>query len=191
MIFLRAHMTRIDWIVALTAVSCSLSAAQTSATENGKTATCVVVRNGVRIPCPENWNVVDEYHDPHQDQIIIGNFPRTPENHNRMSGPGMATIAVSGLPKGYEGLDRWIWVGRKNAPDAIETKLEVTNQTVGKVGIVCMASPARSGPAFASYFFKIGKVPLLLELSYRAQDPKKDDYRATVQRMIERASPAR
>jgi hypothetical protein len=34
-------------------------------------------------------------------------------------------------------------------------------------------------------------VPLLLELSYRAQDPKKDEYRAAVQRMIERASAAR
>jgi len=133
----------------------------------------------------------DEYHDPYKDEVIVGNFPRTPENHNRVSGPGMATIAVSGLPKGYEGLDRWIWVGRKNTPDAIETKLEVNNQTVGKVRVVCMTSSGNSGPAFGSYFFQIGKVRLLLEFSYRAQDPKKDVYRGAVQSMIERASPAR
>ena len=181
-------MNRIEWIIVLTSLACPLLAAQSSPTGTGKTATCVVVRNKVQIPCPENWNIVDEYHDPYQDQIIIGNFPRTPENHNRMSGPGMATIAASVLPKGYEGLDRWIWVGRKNAPDAIETKLEIANQTVGKVSVVFMTSPASSGPAFASYFFQIGNVPLVLELSYRAQDPKKDEYRAAVQRMIERAS---
>jgi hypothetical protein len=184
-------MNRIEWFVVLSAASCAALVAQVGATRNEKPAMCAVIRNGVRIPCPEDWNIVDEYHDPYKDETIIGNFPRTPENHNTMSGPGMATIAVSGLPKGYEGLDRWIWVGRKNVPDAIETRLEVTNQTLGKVSVVCMASPTSSGPAFASYFFQIGKVPLLLELSYRGQDPKKEGYRAAVQRMIERASVAR
>ena len=184
-------MNRLELVLAVVALTCSVSAAQVAAAGNEKTATCTVARNGVKIPCPENWNIVDEYQDPYKDEVIIGNFPRTPENHNRMSGPGMATITVSGLPKGYEGLDRWIWVGRKNAPDAIETKLDVINQTVGKVRVVCMASLANSGPAFAGHFFQIGRVPLLLELSYRAQDPKKDEYRAAVHRMIERAYLAR
>jgi hypothetical protein len=182
-------MNKIGLAVALPFIACPMLIAQVSG--NNKTETCSVVRNGVRLTCPDNWNIVDEYHDPYNDQVIIGNFPRTPENHNKVSSPGMATIAISGLPKGYEGLDRWIWVGRKNAPDAVETKLEISNQAVGKVKVVCIASPADSGPAFASYFFQIGKVPLLLELSFRAQDPKKHDYRAAVQWMIERASVAR
>jgi len=184
-------MNKIARVIVLAVACCPVLAAQVTPTGNEKNGTCSVVRNGVRIPCPETWNIVDEHHDPYKDEITVGNFPRTPENHNRVSGPGMATIAISGLPKGYEGLERWIWVGRKNVPDAIETKIELSNQTVGKVSVVCMTSPANSGPAFASYFFQIGKVPLLLELSYRAQDPKKDEYRAAVQRMIERASAAR
>jgi hypothetical protein len=191
MLPMRACRKRFEWLVVLAVMSCPVLVAQVGAKGNEKSAACVIARNGVRIPCPEGWNVVDEYHDPYTDEIIIGNFPRTTENHNKGSGPGMATVAVSGLPKGYEGLDRWIWVGRKNAPDAIETSLEVTNQNVGKVTVVCMTSPANSGPTFASYFFQIGKVPLLLELSYRAQDPNKDQYRYAVQRMIERATVAR
>ena len=184
-------MHRIGWIFAVATVFSPVVTAQVGAVGNEKIPTCVIVRNGVRISCPENWNIVDEYHDPYKEETIIGNFPRTPENHNRMSGPGMATITVSGLPKGYEGLDRWIWVGRKNAPDAIERKLYVTNQTAGKISVVCLTSPADFGPAFTSYFFQIGKIPLLLELSYRAQDPKKDEYRAAVERMIERVILAR
>jgi hypothetical protein len=54
-----------------------------------------------------------------------------------------------------------------------------------------MTSPGTSGPAFASYFFQAGKVPLLLEIGYRAQDAKKDEYRAAARWMIERADPAR
>jgi hypothetical protein len=184
-------MRKFEPLLAVVALYCPLLAGQVPATESGNPAPCIVVRNGVRIPCPENWNIVDEYNDPHQDQIIIGNFPRTPENHNRMSGPGMATIALSNLPKGYEGLDRWIWVGRKNAPDAVERKFDLNNVIAGKISVTCMTSPATSGAVFVSYFFQIGKVPLLFELSYRAQDPKKDEYRAVVERMIERAEPPR
>jgi hypothetical protein len=103
----------------------------------------------------------------------------------------MATIAVSTLPKGYENFERWVWVSRKNAPDAIESTLDVLNQAYGRIKVICMASPGVSGPAFASYFFQAGRVPLLLEIGYRAQDPKKDEYRAAVRRMIERAEPVR
>jgi hypothetical protein len=103
----------------------------------------------------------------------------------------MATITVSTLPKGYESLARWIWVGRKNVPDAIESKLEVFNKASGKISVVCLLSPSTSGPAFASYFFQVGKTPLLLEIVYRAQDPKKNEYHAAVRRMIEQAAPTR
>jgi len=95
------------------------------------------------------------------------------------------------MPKHYEDLARWIWVGRKNVPDAIETKLTVVNEAAGKTRVVCLASPASSGPASVSYFFQLGRTPVLVELVYRAQDPKKDDYRAAAQRMIERAVPTR
>lgn len=122
---------------------------------------------------------------------MIANFPRTPENRNRMSGPGMATITVFSKPKLYEDLARWIRVGRKNVPDATETKLTVVNEAAGKIQVVCLISPASSGPTSASYFFQLGRTAVLVELVYRAQDPKKDDYQAAVQRMIERAFPAR
>jgi hypothetical protein len=114
---------------------------------------------------------VDEYTDPYKHETAIGNFPATPD--------------------GYENLERGLWVGRKNAPDAIESTLDVLNQAYGKIKVICLASPGISGPAFASYFFEAGKVPLLLEIGYRAQDPKKDEYRAAVRWMIERAEPAR
>jgi len=103
----------------------------------------------------------------------------------------MATINVLSIPKNYEDLARWIWVGRKNVPDATETKFTVVNEASGKIEIVCLASPPSSGPAFASYFFQPGRTPLVVEIAYRAQDPKKDDYRAAAQWMIERAVPTR
>ena len=134
---------------------------------------------------------MDKYQDPYQDQIVLGNFPPTPENSHKVAGPGMATITAYVLPKGYENLDRWIWVGRKNVPDAVETTLEVLNKAYGKIKVICLASPEPSGPAFASYFFQAGKVPLLLEATYQLKDPKKDQYRAAIRWMIERAEPAR
>jgi len=183
-------MNRIECVVALVMLFRLSLPGQAPSTGSGKPAACFVERGAVRLSCPENWNIVDEYHDPYRDETIIGNFPRTPENHNRISGPGMAAITVSTLPKGYENLARWIWVGRKNAPDAIETRFDVFNQTAGRINVVCMTSPAMSGPTFASYFFQVGKFPLLLEIGYRARDPKKDEYRAAVRWMIEQAAPA-
>lgn len=108
-----------------------------------------------------------------------------------MSGPGMATITVFSMPKHYEDLARWIWVGRKNVPDATETKVTVVNEAAGRIEVVCLASPASSDSTSASYFFQLSRTPVLVELVYRAQDSKKDDYRAAAQRMIERATPMR
>lgn len=103
----------------------------------------------------------------------------------------MATITVFSMPKTYEDLARWIWVGHKNVPDATEAKLTVVNESAGKIQVVCLASPASSGPASASYFFQLGRTPVLVELVYRAQDPKADEYRAAAQRMMERATAKR
>jgi hypothetical protein len=177
-------ITKIEYVLAIFVLLCLSLYGQTPSRGSGRPATCFVERGAVRLSCPENWNIVDEYHDPYKDETIIGNFPRKQDSHNRISGPGMATISVSTLPKGYENLERWIWVGRKNAPDAIESKLDVLNDTIGKINVVCM-----SGPTFSSYFFQVGKTPLLLEIGYRAQDPKKDEYRAAVRWMIEQAVP--
>lgn len=103
----------------------------------------------------------------------------------------MATISVFSMPKHYEDLARWIWVGRKNVPDAIETKLAVVNETSGKIQVVSLASSASSGPTSASYFFQLGRTPVLIEVAYRSQDPKKDEYRVAAQWMIERAAQTR
>jgi hypothetical protein len=103
----------------------------------------------------------------------------------------MATITVASLQKQYEDLARWICVGRKNVPDATETKLALVNEAAGRIQVVCLVSPASSGLTSASYFFQAGRTPVLVELVYRAQDPNKDNYRAAAQRMIERAIPTR
>ena len=179
-------MNQIFRCCVLIVIACSPLVAQAQAAA-GPDQTCTVVRPGIKIPCPPSWNLSNE--EP--DSTVIANFPRTSENRNRMSGPGMATITVFSMPKHYEDLARWIWVGRKNVPDAIETKLTVVNEAAGKIQVVCLALPASSGPASASYFFQLGRTPVLVELVYRAQDPKKDDYRAAAQRMIERAVPTR
>ena len=150
----------------------------------GQDQTCTVVRPGIRIPCPPGWNLLNE--EP--DSTVIADFPRTAENRNRMSGPGMATISVFSIPKHYEDLARWIWVGRKNAPDATETKLTVANEATGRIQVVRLTSPTSSGSTSASYFFQLGRTPVLIEVVHRAQDPKNDDYRATAQWMIERAT---
>lgn len=104
---------------------------------------------------------------------------------------GMATIIVSSVPKDYGDLDRWIRVARRNAPGATETKLTVVNEAAGKTQVICLAPAVSAGPTFASYFFRLGHTPVLVELVYRARDPKKDDCGAAVQRMIERANPTR
>jgi hypothetical protein len=103
----------------------------------------------------------------------------------------MATISVNSIPKNYEDLARWIWVGRKNMPDAVETKLTVENEAAGKIQVVRLASRASSRAASEGDFFQLKRTPVLVELRFRAQDPKKDDYRASVQWMIERANPTR
>lgn len=182
---------RIECGIVLALLYCPSLLCQRPPTDFGKPAPCEVVRASVRVPCPENWNIVDEYKDPYKYETVIGNFPATPENRHKFSGPGLATIAVSTLPKGYENLERWLWVGRKNAPDAIESTLDVLNRAYGKIKVICMASPGNSSSAYASYFFQAGKAPLLLEMGYRAQDPKKDEYRAAVRWMIERVEPVR
>src|SRR5207249_2943621 len=135
-------------VLVLTACSPLLGQAQPAA---GPDQTCTVVRPGIKIPCPPSWNLLNE--EP--DSTVIANFLRTPKNHNRMSGPGMATITVFSIPKHYEDLARWIWVGRKNVPDATETRLTLVNEAAGKIRVVCLASPPSSGPASASYFFQL------------------------------------
>jgi hypothetical protein len=104
----------------------------------------------------------------------------------------MATMGVQGLPKEYKDLAYWIWVAHtKMAPEAIETKFSIVNEGAGKLDVVCLTSPEQTGPAYSSYFFQIGKTPILIELSYRSQDPKKVEFIAAAKWMIEHAVAAR
>jgi hypothetical protein len=180
-------VNRLQRYLLVTAItSYSLAGQATSVAESSDT-TCNITRPGIKIPCPANWRLLDK----EDDATVIANFKLTPDNQKRRSGPGMATISVFSMPKGYEDLARWIWVGRKNVPDAIETKLTVVSLAGAKIQVVCLTSPETSGPASASYFFQIGRTPVLLEIGYRAQDPNKDDYRAVARWMIERGVFAR
>lgn len=153
----------------------------------GAVQPCTVVRPGVKVPCPPDWNLLKE----EADDTVVANFPRTLESRNRLSGPGMATITVFSMPKNYETLARWIAVSRKNVADASESKSSVVNETAGKTQVTCLDSPESRGPAFASCFFQLGRTPVLIELNFQAQDPQKDRYRMAVQRMIEQAVPVR
>lgn len=57
--------------------------------------------------------------------------------------------------------------------------------------MVCLASPEERGPVYASYFFEIARKPLLIELSYRAQDSNVKQFQEVARRLIETVSSAR
>jgi hypothetical protein len=180
-------VNRLQQCLLVTAITSYSLAGQARSVPESTDTTCNITRPRIKLPCPANWKLLDN----EDDATVIANFKLTPDNQKKRSGPGMATISVFSIPKGYDDLARWIRVGRKNAPDAIETKLTVVNLAGAKVQVVCLTSPESSGPVFASYFFQIGRTPVLLEISYRAQDPNKDEYSAAARWMIERAVFAR
>jgi hypothetical protein len=149
---------------------------------------CRIVRSGLMVPCPEGWNILDD----NDREAVISNFPLTSDvTKNTRSGKGKATIAVSTLPKLYRSLSEWIFAGHKNAPDAVETKFVTKNSTGIDVPVVCLSAPQSPGPLYASYFFQIGKTPVLIELNYRADDPLREEYKAAVRRMITTAVASR
>jgi hypothetical protein len=122
-------------------------------------------------------------------EAVIGNFAPTPENRDRMSGPGMATITL--MAKTYKDVAQWVWVAKKGNPDLVEARLKVTNESSGEISVVSLESKEESGPVFTSYIFELRKIPVLVELVCRATDPKKSDYRKIALSMIERATVGR
>ena len=166
------------WIsLTLLAVSLHLSG-QSNGTEEKP---CRIVRKGVTLPCPSGWSVLTE----NEDEAVVANFRLGPGvTKDTRSGQGKATMAVSAMPKLYRNFSEWIYAAHKNAPDAVERKLEVTSVTGSKIPVIHMVPPDSRGPIYSSFFLQAGPTPLLIELMYRADDPKRDDYEASVRSMI-------
>ena len=61
----------------------------------------------------------------------------------------------------------------------------------GDVPIACLASPPATGPIYPSYFFQIGKTHVLLEVTCRAEDPKRGEDQSVAKWMIESAATVR
>jgi hypothetical protein len=147
---------------------------------------CRVLRKGVTMSCPDGWIVLVE----NDYEAVVANFRVGPGvTKNTRSGQGKATIAVSTMPKLYQTLADWIYAAHKNAPDAVEKKVEINGGAGVRIPVVWFASPALSGPAYSSYFFQAGRTPVLIELMYRADDPKRDEYQSLAKGMIGAAVP--
>jgi hypothetical protein len=156
-----------------------------SAQRQSDQAACVIRQKEVNLPCPEGWNQLRA----DARETVIGNFAVTAENRDRMSGPGMATLTV--MAKRYKDVAQWVWVAKKGNPDLAETRLKVTNESSGEISVVSLESKEESGPVFTSYIFELQKMPILVELVCRANDPKKAEYRKTARWMSERATVVR
>jgi hypothetical protein len=117
---------------------------------------------------------------------VIGNFAPTSENRDRMSGTGKATIAV--MVKMYKDVAQWVWVAKKGTPDLAETRFKLANEAGGEMAVVALESKENSGPVFTSYLFELHGTPVLVEVVYRANDPKKAEYLSAAKWMIERAT---
>jgi hypothetical protein len=167
--------------------------AQSATGEDKPSSTvCMIERPGVRLRCPQAWYFLVRDDTPYSSESVISNFEPSQDNRRKRSGPGMATIGVQSIPRDYKDLSYWIWVAHtKMAPEAIETKFSIVGEKAGKVDVVCLTSPEQTGLAYSSYFFQIGKTPILIEVNYRAQDLKKSEYIAAAKWMIERAEAIR
>ena len=119
-------------------------------------------------------------------ETVLGNFAPTPQNRDRMSGPGMATITV--MAKTYKDVAQWVWVAKKGSPELVEKRFKLTSQAAGEIAVVSLESKEESGPVFMSYLFELKNIPVLVEVVHRATDPQKAAYRAAAVWMIERAA---
>ncbi|MBY0503054.1 MAG: hypothetical protein K2X03_04040 [Bryobacteraceae bacterium] len=145
--------------------------------------TCQVKRGGVTVACPGGWRILDE----NEREVVIANFGAGPGvTKDTRSGPGRATIAVSTMPKQYRKFSEWIFAAHKVAPDAVEEKLEIAGKGGRKVRVIRMvpSDGATKGPAYSSYFVEM-KEPLLIELSFRLDDPKRMEYDTSARALIE------
>jgi len=162
-----------------------VSAQNAPLTSRQPAAACRVVRAGVEIPCPTGWMVLDE----NEREVVIANFQLGHGvTKNTRTGADKATISVSTLPRLYRNLGEWLFAGHKNAPEAVETRFVVKGSDGREISVVCLASAERSGPIFSRYFFQVGKTPALIEVMYRANDPKREEYQSAARHMIETAA---
>jgi hypothetical protein len=145
-------------------------------------AACTLSRGDIRIHCPSGWNVLDES----AREIIIGSYVPSPDTPKHVfGGPGKATVSFSTLPANYRDLAQWIFAGKKIAPESIENQLKVRNKRITNQSVTRLSSQAGPALQYASYFFQAGGTPVLLELTYKAEDPRKEEYQSAVLAMIE------
>jgi hypothetical protein len=151
-------------------------------------APCVLSRADVRTHCPSGWNVIEES----ATETIIGNYVRSPDTPEHVfGGPGRAFLRFMTVPTSYRDLAQWLFAARKTAPKAVEDKLAVSNREIAGRTVTRFSAPAGPGGRYASYYFQVERTPALLELTYRIDDPKKDEYRSTLLAMIEGAELAK
>lgn len=149
---------------------------------------CFLSRADVRIHCPSGWNVIEES----ARETVIGNYVRSPDRPEHVfGGPGKAFLSFMTIPANYKDLAQWIFAARKTAPQSVEDKLTVSNRTIATQTVTRFSAPAGPGSRYASYFFQVERTPVLLELTYRVDDPKKEDYQSVLLAMIEGAETAR
>lgn len=145
-------------------------------------AACAISRGNIRLTCPSGWTVLEES----DHESTIANYTRPADApKNVFGGPGKAWMNISTLPRQYRDLGEWIFAGTKVAPESVRTTTSIRNPTTGDVKVTCMESREKSGTLYYSCFFQLGKTPTLIELNYRAEDPKQVDYRSSVLKMIE------
>lgn len=159
----------------------SLNAHGQSANSSANDTPCKVVRKAVAMDCPTGWTILLE----NDEEAVVANFRLGPGvTKNTRSGHGKATIAVSNMPRLYQSFSEWIYAAHKNAPDAVEKKIDVTTRGGSTLPVVWFAPSDATGPMYASYFFQVGRNAMLVELSYRADDPRRDEYVSAAKAMI-------
>ena len=138
--------------------------------------------------CPAGWTLLTE----NEGFALVANFRLGPGvTTNTRAGQGKATIAVSNMPRLYRTFSEWIYAAHKNAPDAVQKRLNVTNAAGASVPVIWMSSPDGTSLPYSSYFFQVDKNPVLVELNYRADDTKRDEYIYAAKAMIAGAKAAR
>jgi hypothetical protein len=158
-----------------------------SQTDGGNTP-CDLSRADVPIHCPSGWNVIEE--SPRE--TTIGNYVRSPDTPKHVfGGPGKAFLSFMTIPASYKDLAQWLFAARKTAPESVEDKLTVSNRAITTQTVTRLSAPAGPGSKYASYFFQVGRTPVLLELTYKLDDPKKEDYQSLLLAMIEGAETAK
>jgi hypothetical protein len=147
-------------------------------------APCDLSRAAVHIHCPSGWNVIEE--SPRE--TIIGNYVRSQDTPKHVcGGPGKAFLSFMTISASYKDLAQWIFAARKIAPESAEDKFTGSNRAITAQTVTRFSAPAGPGSRYASYFFQVGRTPVLLELTYKVDDPKKEDYQSELLAMIEGA----